>query len=438
MAYIRSLATRSNLFNRRCRPSFSYVPHDDDQKELNSFTDEGPSQRQGISNYVQHRSFGTGFNTSARHNAPFQDRIYSYFSFSRGAGASFLRYMSTTSPTDKIVVADALTNTADVLADTSVQVVVNQVPAANEVAIAAADSFFPIAALQHLIDAVHSVTGLNWWVAIVLTTLLIRGATIPLLIYQLKVSAKLAIIMPYLDAINQKMRHRGMNLAAMAEGRKEIKKLYKKHGVSPLSSLKGRIIEGPIFISFFLAISNMVQKVPSFKTGGALWFIDLTTPDNLYVFPLLSALSFWLTVELHTNEGMEGNRASGTMKNVSRFLAAVSFPVTMNFPKALFCYWITSSLFSLSSGLALKSPKVKKFLGVPEIPVPPPTAAPKFSLNVFAALKQAIQARQEPTLPLPVGSQKPGNQKTSSSSGINQRPRGLEKQVKGRKKNKKR
>lgn len=35
-------------------------------------------------------------------------------------------------------------------------------PAANEVAIAAADSYFPVAALQHVIDAVHNFTGLNW------------------------------------------------------------------------------------------------------------------------------------------------------------------------------------------------------------------------------------------------------------------------------------
>ncbi|KAL0853689.1 hypothetical protein Bca101_058841 [Brassica carinata] len=42
------------------------------------------------------------------------------------------------------------------------------VPAVNEVAIAAADSAFPVAALQHLIDGVHSFTGLNWWASIAL------------------------------------------------------------------------------------------------------------------------------------------------------------------------------------------------------------------------------------------------------------------------------
>lgn len=42
----------------------------------------------------------------------------------------------------------------------------------------------------------------------------------------------------------------------------------------------------------------MAEKVPSFKHGGASWFIDLSTPDALYVFPVLTALSFLITVEV--------------------------------------------------------------------------------------------------------------------------------------------
>lgn len=42
----------------------------------------------------------------------------------------------------------------------------------------------------------------------------------------------------------------------------------------------------------------MVDKVPSFKDGGALWFTDLTATDSLYIFPILTALTFWITVEV--------------------------------------------------------------------------------------------------------------------------------------------
>lgn len=42
----------------------------------------------------------------------------------------------------------------------------------------------------------------------------------------------------------------------------------------------------------------MVEKVPSLKGGGAFWFSDLTTPDSLYLLPVLTSLTFLITVEV--------------------------------------------------------------------------------------------------------------------------------------------
>jgi len=42
----------------------------------------------------------------------------------------------------------------------------------------------------------------------------------------------------------------------------------------------------------------MAEKMPSFKHGGAYWFVDLTTPDALYILPVATALTFLITVEV--------------------------------------------------------------------------------------------------------------------------------------------
>ncbi|KAE8708291.1 Mitochondrial inner membrane protein OXA1 [Hibiscus syriacus] len=185
----------------------------------------------------------------------------------------------------------------------------------------------------------------------------------------------------------------------------------------------------------------MAEKMPSFKYGGADWFTDLSTPDSLYIFPALTALTFLITVECNMQERMEGNPAAKTMKNVSRVLAALTVLFTMSFPKAIFCYWITSNLFSLTYGLVLKAPGVKKALGVPEIPLQPAVTTPRPSIDLYTALKQTLKqaktASQQSTS-LPVEPTKASNQGTPPPSTINQRLRNLEKQVKGRKKNKKR
>lgn len=50
---------------------------------------------------------------------------------------------------------------------------------------------------------------------------------------------------------------------------------------------------------FIVAIREMASvPIESMKTGGLLWFTDLTVPDPYYVLPLLSCLSFMATIEV--------------------------------------------------------------------------------------------------------------------------------------------
>lgn len=427
MAHRRCLLVRGNLIDRRCHPSFSYVLHSDERKREQ--TDENSSST-GISNFIQTRSFGSSLHGSMGFFTSSQDRFLSSY-----AGYNFCRNMSTgIDSSDKIAI---MTDVAEVLSDTTLEGLASHAPAVSEVAIAAADSYLPVQALQYVIDAVHSFTGLNWWASIAITTLLIRSSTIPIMINQLKATSKLSQMRPHLEKIKEEMDMQAMDPVALKEGQKRMNKLFKEYGVSPFTPLKGIFISGPIFVSFFLAISNMAEKMPSFKHGGAFWFTDLSTPDPLYIFPVLTAMSFLITVELNVQEGMEGNPMAATMKKFSRVLAVLTVPFTMSFPKAIFCYWVTSNLFSLMYGMALRVPGVKKTLGIPEIPADPPTtSSPQSPFSVFPALKRAASSTNMASS-VPDESTKQSNKKISSSAVISQRLRSLEKQVKGRKKSKK-
>ncbi|XP_008799548.2 mitochondrial inner membrane protein OXA1-like, partial [Phoenix dactylifera] len=360
------------------------------------------------------------------------------FSLPLGLEPSLLRSYSSSAEGSNEV--DYIKDVAGVLTDNSVETAAATAaaaapaPFAGEVAAAAADSFLPVAALQYLIDGVHSFTGLNWWASIALTTVLIRGATVPLLLNQMKATVKLNTMRPELEQLKQQIN--SMDPESVQEGQKRMKALFQKHGVTPFTPLKGMFIQGPIFISFYLAISNMVEKVPSFKGGGAFWFTDLTTPDTLYMLPVLTSLSFLMTVELNMQEGMEGNPMASTMKNFSRILALLTIPFTANFPKAIFCYWITSNLFSLTYGLVIKRPPVRRYLNLPDI-VPQPNPAPQPSFSFFGESKAVAPAAS----PLPAKESErpnPPERRISSSAVISQRIRNLEKTVKGRSKPKKR
>eukprot|EP00246_Nothoceros_aenigmaticus_P011667 TRINITY_DN3275_c0_g1_i1.p1 TRINITY_DN3275_c0_g1~~TRINITY_DN3275_c0_g1_i1.p1 ORF type:complete len:149 (-),score=12.36 TRINITY_DN3275_c0_g1_i1:68-514(-) len=91
---------------------------------------------------------------------------------------------------------------------------------------------------------------------------------------------------------------------------------------------------------------------------------------------------------------MQGNPMAGKMKNFLRGLAVVTVPLTASFPKvrtlpyttivmvyvphsclmvssrccaqALFCYWLTSNIFSMIQAGLLKDPRLKNAFDIPD------------------------------------------------------------------------
>ncbi|XP_061997481.1 mitochondrial inner membrane protein OXA1-like [Rosa rugosa] len=426
MACRRAVSTTATLATRRFHPSLSHVLHDnnEDTKSHSPSSSTQPNIKSILPSGSYNSTVGFSFGSQSR------GRTCSSLAWKMGLGSFHYRHMSTTigDGSDKM---DDIGYVAEVITDKTVEVVTSQGPAVSEVAVAAADSFLPVAGLQYLIDFVHSLTGLNWWASIALTTILIRVATIPLLIDQLRATTKLNLMRPRLEQLKQEMQNMEADPEVLREGQKRMMALFHEYGVTPFSQLKGLFIQGPIFISFFLAIRNMAEKVPSFQNGGALWFTDLTTPDSMLILPILTAMTFWITVECNMQEGLEGNPVAQTMKTYSRILAVIAVPVMMSFPKALFCYWLTSNIFSLTYGLAIRRPEVKSLLNLPEIPEPPPTASqPPFSL--FEAVKKDTTIESEPSLRTETS--KVSDRSISSSSILKQRLKSLEKHVKGKKK----
>ena len=69
-----------------------------------------------------------------------------------------------------------------------------------------------------------------------------------------------------------------------------------------LQSILGPLAQLPLFISFFFAIRGMSYlPVESFKTGGYLWFQDLTLYDPYFVLPFICSFSMLASIEVIMN-----------------------------------------------------------------------------------------------------------------------------------------
>ncbi|CAI7842940.1 unnamed protein product, partial [Closterium sp. NIES-54] len=260
----------------------------------------------------------------------------------------------------------------------------------SELAAAAAHCSAPIAALQQLIGAVHDVAGLPWWLSIAAATVGIRLILLPAFVYQVRSTVKMALIKPEMERLLNKVKAAGYDTEAVAHYNGKMQALLKKHNTTPFAPLLGIFLQAPIFIGFYFAITGMAEHMPSFTTGGAFWFTDLTTPDTTYLLPLMSSAGILAAVELNAAEGMEGAPNAAQMKWFMRGLAVTMVPLTVTFPKAVFCYWITTNVFSLVQGLGLKRPGVRKALGIPTLKPPSSNASPGVTLGNVSHVSQSL------------------------------------------------
>lgn len=141
----------------RFHPYFSHITVKDDENHLEQVS--GGTQSKTSVFLIQKtchnlKSFGL---SSQSHD---RNRFLSPFSTCL-LGSSFGRYYSTSSG-EGSENRTFMNDVAEFLSDKSSEVVASQAPLVNEVAIAAADSAYPVAALQYFIDGIHSFTGFNW------------------------------------------------------------------------------------------------------------------------------------------------------------------------------------------------------------------------------------------------------------------------------------
>ncbi|KAG0049033.1 Mitochondrial inner membrane protein oxa1l [Gryganskiella cystojenkinii] len=261
-------------------------------------------------------------------------------------------------------------------------------------------NFTPVGGLETILEAVHISTGLPWWATIACTTVAIRTALVPFIVKLQGNTARLHNVKPQLERLteNMKLAKETNDTAALARFSAQTQELFAKNDCNPLKSLMLPLLQAPVMISFYLALRDMANlPVPQFKDGGLGWFTDLTIADPNYILPVASSLGFLAIMELGSEAG--GAATPKTMKNVMRFMGVAMIPLTMNFPAAIFVYWLTSNVFTAGQIVFFKQPAVRRMFNIPQlIQHPVPKNAPKqagFMESFKASYEGGLAAKQK-------------------------------------------
>jgi YidC/Oxa1 family membrane protein insertase len=296
-----------------------------------------------------------------------------WFGFGKGAGVADASADTTSAVSGVADASSAASGVADAVADAvaanvaslDASALASAARVGGEVAAIAGDSWYTTSALMYAIEYFHVAQDMEWWAAIVATTVAMRVVALPLTVMQQKNAARMHLAKPEIEAINKLAQTHSQDKEALERYQAEIWKIWAKYDCNPVKMFAPLFVQAPVFISFFIAIQRMSAGVPSFATGGASWFTDLSVADATYALPLLSSLTFLLSVETNPPNGTEPQVG---MKWGMRALAAVMIPLTASFPQGVFVYWVTTNVFSLFQATALRAPALKKLGGHPGRP----------------------------------------------------------------------
>jgi YidC/Oxa1 family membrane protein insertase len=258
--------------------------------------------------------------------------------------------------------------------------------------------------------------------AIIILTLLIRAALIPLTRKQLQSTRKMQLIQPELKALQQ--RYRGDPQTLMAEQRR----LYKENGVSMYGGCLPLLVQMPFIYALYGAFLTVIHAaalsapknleainhdlypfVPHISSFPQTWFIwtSLVTPDPLHILPVLAALLTFVQLRMAMpvrKPRQPGENPDPTMQATATtqyIMPVVTLFIGWTFPAGLALYWCISTGFSAVQQYFINGNWGSLFVGVPgmEHLVPPPrdisptvTRAPATAAAVTGGSARALTA----------------------------------------------
>ncbi|WP_095012996.1 membrane protein insertase YidC [Tsuneonella mangrovi] len=192
----------------------------------------------------------------------------------------------------------------------------------------------------------------NFGLAIILLTLIVRGAMFPIAQKQFASMAAMKAIQPKMKALQERYKD------DKQKQQQEVMALYKAEGVNPLAGCLPMLLQIPIFFGLYkvLMLSIDMRHKPFI-----LWIKDLSAPDPLHVLNLFGLLPFTppgflgigvlailLGITMFLTFRLNPSAMDPMQQKMFNFMPWVLMFVMAPFAAGLLLYWITSNLLTLT------------------------------------------------------------------------------------------
>ncbi|MEC7553546.1 MAG: membrane protein insertase YidC [Pseudomonadota bacterium] len=178
----------------------------------------------------------------------------------------------------------------------------------------------------------HTVTG-NWGVAIILLTLLVKGALYWVSAKGYRSMANMRRVAPAMKRIQERYANDREKLS------REMMALYKKEGANPLGSCLPMLLPMPIFLALYWVL---LESVELRQAPFLFWINDLSAMDPYFILPLLMGASTYLMQALNPQVG------DPMQVKIMKMMPIMFTVLFLFFPAGLVLYWLVNNLLSIA------------------------------------------------------------------------------------------
>ncbi|MBN1859703.1 membrane protein insertase YidC [Candidatus Bipolaricaulota bacterium] len=199
-----------------------------------------------------------------------------------------------------------------------------------------------IGAAVRLLEWLKDVTGNYGW-ALILFTILTRIVMFPLMRKQFRSTAKMQRMQPKLKKIQDTYKDQPQIL------QQRMMELYKKEKISPLGCFIPTLLQFPILILLWRAITYSAEAMH--LSSGFLWIADLSLRDPYYIFIVLTTAAMILQQRLMSPQASGAGDAAAASKKFGYIFPVMMAVFFASFPAGLWLYYFLSTLFGIGQQL---------------------------------------------------------------------------------------
>jgi YidC/Oxa1 family membrane protein insertase len=179
----------------------------------------------------------------------------------------------------------------------------------------------------------------NWGWAILLQTLVINLALLPLRLSQMKSMLKMQRVAPQIKSIQEKYKKYSLRDPKKAEMNQEISALYKKEGVNPAGGCLPLLIQMPFLFAYY----RMLNVAMDLRHAPWMWIHDLSAPDPWHILPVAIIVTMLVMQRMTPQAGMDP--AQQKMMNI--MMPGMLGLMSWNLPAGLGLYWSAGQLIGI-------------------------------------------------------------------------------------------